>query len=183
MNLIREIRLRFQEGNSNKVYEIDLCLQSTDLYLVNFRYGRAGSTLKEGTKTPKPVDLDQAHILFDKLVAEKKGKGYWEESASGDKLDVPKIEGSRDEVILQYLNEAIANKGKLRGRKWNLGRIVWRCGELKLQESAPLLLNLWPKKDPLMQYNIVWALGKMQHSGALQGLWLCLKTTKTPRLM
>jgi bifunctional non-homologous end joining protein LigD len=44
--------------------------------VVNFAYGRRGSTLQTGTKTPAPVDHDTAKRTFDKLVREKTAKGY-----------------------------------------------------------------------------------------------------------
>jgi bifunctional non-homologous end joining protein LigD len=46
--------------------------------VVNFAYGRRGSTLTTGTKTSSPVDNDTAKKIFTKLVNEKKTKGYTE---------------------------------------------------------------------------------------------------------
>lgn len=73
MKLIKQIKLYFQEGTSDKVYEIDLC-ESGDGFLVNFRYGRRGATLKEGTKTIFPVDLQEANKVFDALENEKEAR-------------------------------------------------------------------------------------------------------------
>lgn len=50
MKLIQRTTLIYQEGNSDKVYEVDLCQTGEDLYVVNFRYGRRGTNLKEGVK-------------------------------------------------------------------------------------------------------------------------------------
>ncbi len=44
--------------------------------MVNFRYGRRGTTLRDGSKTPAPVTQAKARAIFDTLVAEKRGKGY-----------------------------------------------------------------------------------------------------------
>ena len=45
-----------KEGSSDKLYEVDLVdLERADIdarYLVNFRYGRRGTSLRDGTKTP-----------------------------------------------------------------------------------------------------------------------------------
>ena len=60
MRLVRQVSLFFKEGNSDKVYEIDLCTTGNELYVVNFRYGRRGTALKEGTKTPEAVSLQKA---------------------------------------------------------------------------------------------------------------------------
>ena len=45
MRLIRQSLLWYKEGNSDKVYEIDLCEVGADKYVVNFRYGRRGAAV------------------------------------------------------------------------------------------------------------------------------------------
>ena len=70
------ISLYFREGSSDKVYHAQIAPDGNDLYSVNFQYGRRGSTLQTGTKTNTPVALVQAQKIFDKLVAEKRAKGY-----------------------------------------------------------------------------------------------------------
>jgi predicted DNA-binding WGR domain protein len=74
LKLVRQAKLFFQEGTSDKVYEIDLC-ESGDGFLVNFRYGRRGASLKEGTKTIFPVPLAEAEKVFAALEQEKRKKG------------------------------------------------------------------------------------------------------------
>ena len=49
---------------------------SGDGFVVNFAYGRRGSTLTTGTKTASPVPFEQAKKIYDKLVKEKTAKGY-----------------------------------------------------------------------------------------------------------
>jgi predicted DNA-binding WGR domain protein len=71
MKLIQRTTLLYQEGNSDKVYEVDLCQTSEDLYVVNFRYGRRGTNLKEGVKTAQPVPEAQAQKVFDELVLQR----------------------------------------------------------------------------------------------------------------
>src|SRR5262245_40558346 len=83
MKLVRKIRLIFKEGKSDKVYEVDLVEQlgiGDARYLVNFRYGRRGTELREGTKTPSPVPLAEAESLYRSVVVSKTNKGYWDES-------------------------------------------------------------------------------------------------------
>lgn len=80
MKVIKNADLRFVGGGSDKVYLIELM----DLeysgpggpYEVNFQYGRRGSALTSGKKTAKPVTLATANKVYDKLYAEKTGKGY-----------------------------------------------------------------------------------------------------------
>src|SRR5689334_1040790 len=76
MRLIKQSILYFKEGNSDKAYEIDLCDVGNDKYVVNFRYGRRGAKLKEGSKTPVPVYLADAATIFGELDHEKTSKRY-----------------------------------------------------------------------------------------------------------
>lgn len=69
------ITLQFKQGKSDKLYKVSL-EEENDLYLVNFAFGRTGSTLKTGTKTQTPVAYDKAKKIYDKLVKEKSAKGY-----------------------------------------------------------------------------------------------------------
>src|SRR5688572_21700643 len=69
--------LYYQEGSSDKVYQTTIEPKGSG-FVVNFAYGRRGSTMSTGTKTTAPVDLPSAEKLFDNLVREKKAKGYTE---------------------------------------------------------------------------------------------------------
>jgi len=69
------ITLFFREGTSDKVYQAAIEPAGSG-FVVNFAYGRRGSTLSTGTKTNVPVDLERARTIFDKLVREKTAKGY-----------------------------------------------------------------------------------------------------------
>jgi predicted DNA-binding WGR domain protein len=48
----------------------------TDKHVVNFRYGRRGANLKDGTKTALALPLDEAHKVLNALIAEKQKGGY-----------------------------------------------------------------------------------------------------------
>ena len=76
MKTVKETRLHYQKGTSNKVYNVFLIEVSTSKYLVNFEYGRFGGNLKEGTKTASPVELTKAQKVFDSLVNSKIKKEY-----------------------------------------------------------------------------------------------------------
>jgi len=69
------ITLYFKQGSSDKVYQASIEPQDGK-YVVNFAYGRRGTTLQTGTKTSSPVDYEAAKAIYDKLVKEKTGKGY-----------------------------------------------------------------------------------------------------------
>jgi bifunctional non-homologous end joining protein LigD len=78
---LQSVSRYFREGNSDKVYHAQL-EQVAGGYVVNFQYGRRGSSLQAGTKTTTPVTLAEAEKVYARLLAEKKGKGYTE-GASG----------------------------------------------------------------------------------------------------
>lgn len=70
--------LYYREGNSDKEYHAHLA-KKDEGWVVNFEYGRRGSTLQTGTKTAEPLIYSDAERIFAKLVTEKKAKGYTEE--------------------------------------------------------------------------------------------------------
>lgn len=72
---IQRATLYCREGTSDKVYQVAL-EPAGERFVVNFAYGRRGSTLSTGTKTNVPVHLERARTIFDKLVREKTAKGY-----------------------------------------------------------------------------------------------------------
>ena len=74
---LKSTSLYYREGSSDKEYHVRLEAKDNG-YVVNFAYGRRGSTLTTGTKTSAPVYYDAALMIFDKLVKEKKAKGYTE---------------------------------------------------------------------------------------------------------
>ena len=67
----------YREGSSDKVYQAVIEPQGEG-FVVNFAYGRRGSTMNTGTKTQTPVDYDTAKDHLRKLVREKMAKGYTE---------------------------------------------------------------------------------------------------------
>jgi bifunctional non-homologous end joining protein LigD len=69
--------LYYRQGSSDKVYQASI-EPNGGLFVVNFAYGRRGSTMTAGTKTQTPMDHDSARNIYDKLVREKKAKGYTE---------------------------------------------------------------------------------------------------------
>jgi bifunctional non-homologous end joining protein LigD len=70
-----KMTLRYQSGTSDKEYHVQLEPKGHG-YVVNFQYGRRGSALTCGTKTPLEVTRAQAQDIFNRLVKEKVAKGY-----------------------------------------------------------------------------------------------------------
>jgi bifunctional non-homologous end joining protein LigD len=69
------VTLYYRAGGSDKVYQASL-EPAGERFVVNFAYGRRGSTLNTGTKTNVPVDYVSARRIYDQLVREKRAKGY-----------------------------------------------------------------------------------------------------------
>jgi bifunctional non-homologous end joining protein LigD len=73
--LPKEVKLFFQEGNSDKVYYARIVPAGANVYDVVVQWGRRGSTLSSGKKAVK-VPLEKAQVTLDRLVREKTNKGY-----------------------------------------------------------------------------------------------------------
>ncbi|MEE3717559.1 HEAT repeat domain-containing protein [Tumidithrix elongata RA019] len=186
MELIKRTTLLYQAGSSAKVYEIDLCRVGENRYVVNSRYGRQGSVLKENSETVTAISLEKAQTLLDRLVNAKISKGY--RDATGESgvvptpiasppppaIEIPMNSDTRTQAILNRL-VAILNagvpSGVVSGRRMGriskrdrvqqpLDRIIWRVGELKIAAAVPLLLRfLNTSVNPIRNYAIAWSLG------------------------
>lgn len=98
----RNVTLYYREGSSDKIYQASI-EPSGDGFVVNFAYGRRGSTLQAGCKTSVPVDSASASKIFDKLVKEKMGKGYTPGEAGTPYQDTPR-EARSTGILPQLLN-------------------------------------------------------------------------------
>ncbi|RYF78345.1 MAG: WGR domain-containing protein [Cytophagaceae bacterium] len=169
MKVIRQSKLHFKEGNSDKVYEVDIAEVGAGEYVVNFRYGRRGASLKEGSKTTSPVGLAQAETLFNALEAEKRKKGYLTDgvavvvptAAPVASVDKP---ASREEAIERRLIQLAAGQNTF-PTAWKPSKIIWMAGQLKMQQTVPSLMRLVEraggvKGDDLQRYATIWALGR-----------------------
>ena len=72
---MEQTTLYYRQGSSDKVYQASVVPQDGG-YVVQFAYGRRGTTLQTGTKTQNPVSLEEAQGIYGKLIAEKTAKGY-----------------------------------------------------------------------------------------------------------
>jgi predicted DNA-binding WGR domain protein len=186
MKLIKRTTLHYQEGTSDKVYEVDLCQIEQDRYVVNFRYGRRGTTLKEGVKTTQPVPEAEAQKVFNQLVASKVKKGYRDATQQAtpdtpapqpvEAIPVPTTNNPHHQAILNRL----ANRDN---NKWPLERAIWRSGELKIKEAPPLLVQLIGTGEPLRDYCIAWALGWCGNESAIPVLRGFSENASTPEFV
>lgn len=164
MRIVKQTKLFFREGNSDKTYEIDLCEVGPGQYIVNFRYGKRGSALKEGSKTVSPVDLPAATAIYDALEKEKRSKGYSAEQDAGPVTEfvAPDTSGITDPVqvaILARLEYSLKRNSKFK-TEWKTSRVIWKAGELRLKIAAPLISKLIERENAMQRYAALWALGR-----------------------
>lgn len=177
MKLVRQASLAYQGGTSDKVYEVDLCEVGPERFVVNFRYGRRGSNLRDGTKTTTPVSRAEADKVFDRLVASKKAEGYWDAAnpptpATAPTVAVPPPAAAaapngipgREKWIIEVLS------GSKRPGKSGKARAAWRAAELDLRSAEFYLLPLASAGSDLDQYCVAAALGRCHTDTALAAL-------------
>ncbi|WP_144391537.1 hypothetical protein [Pleionea sediminis] len=188
MKLIRKSRLKFQQGKSDKVYEVDLVKTSAEgdnAYLVNFRYGRRGSNLREGTKTPDPVDFAKAEKLFDSIVISKINKGYIDSESHSQSNNATSRQSNRQssgsllELAADNYNQRIVKlmAGSLNDHQAK--RLVWRLGEMGYQPAISELIQLIGKKDDAFNYVLAWSLGRLNAEAAFNTLLDLSKTSRS----
>jgi hypothetical protein len=171
MRFVKQTVLYFKEGTSDKTYEIDLCETGPGQYIVNFRYGKRGAALKEGSKTATPVTLEEATAIFDALEKEKRSKGYTGEAdgvATTAYTSVP-VDDVTDPVhkaILKRLDDAMTGKQSFK-TKWTTSRVIWAAGELKIRAAAPVVMRLIEKGNAMQRYAAIWALGRCGDPAAI----------------
>ncbi|BAY08757.1 HEAT repeat domain-containing protein [Calothrix sp. NIES-2098] len=177
MKLIKRTTLHYQEGRSTRVYEVDLCQITDDLYVVNFRYGKQGANLKESTKTTQAVSLAEAQKIFNNLVKQKTQKGYTEVNLAPRNQPLENQLVSHADPRKQAILDRLANK---QPSKWKLERAIWRAGELKIREATPLLIKLIGTGEPLRDYCLAWALGWCGDNQAIQVVTQLYQNPTTP---
>lgn len=162
MKIIKASELHYQDERSDKIYEVTLCKVDNNLYQVNFRYGRRGAKMKEGTKTVFPVNLDKAEKIYNTLIQAKTKKGYKiieEKKRVDDKEALKTVQG---EISAETIEERTLKKLKELAKSpkdIKLNRVIWRCGELKLLKAKEIILSLLETDDSLRKYIVCRALG------------------------
>lgn len=166
--MVRQTKLHFQQGNSDKVYEVDLCEAGEGEFLVNFRYGRRDAALREGTKTAFPMSRAKAEGIFDALVTEKTAKGYKITAGTGTVAAQPRavhapmpdlVDPRRVAIARRLADEASGRAPKKPG--WKLSRVIWRAGAWKMTEVADSIAALVPQmKSEIEFWCAAWALGR-----------------------
>jgi len=92
MSEVGRISLYCTEGGSDKVYTLWL-EKKGNLYTVQAQWGRRGGPQQTGAKTSSPVGLEKAKAAYEKVLKEKKAKGYHE---GEDAPAYSQVEGAQD---------------------------------------------------------------------------------------
>ncbi len=187
MKTIESKRLFLKNERSDKVYEAELSQVGDDKFVVNFRYGRRGSRMIEGTKTVFPVVYDEAKVIFDKLVDSKVSKGY---SESGEEpvqevpvIEVPQVETDRntdrDKAIIRNLKDV--RSGTYTG-DWKTSRMLWRAGVLEVADAVDHIVPFLISEEPMEVYSAMWALSKIGTDKGYQYVHDIYKMNKDPKV-
>lgn len=178
MKILQQKTLYLSEGKSDKIYEVDLCESGQDLYIVNFRYGRRGANLREGTKTVFPVPYEEALKVFNTLILSKEKKGYTENvTVKQQEPEAVSTETNaniaREETILKYLKDAATG---VYTRDWKVSRILWRASHLKIIKAIPLIKQFVTSKDDFEQYAAIYALLKFNEGSEKEKIYNVFNT-------
>ncbi|HMA97738.1 MAG TPA: WGR domain-containing protein [Polyangiaceae bacterium] len=192
MRIVDQARLWFREGNSDKVYEVDLVEITVGQHVVNFRFGRRGTALRDGTKTPLPVSLEQARSIFTTLVAEKTARGYKplnddqsaQQGTNGDRTREPKSADPAQRTE-QLLLEALRLG---RRSKIPIHLVVRKVGERGLRQAEPYLLELLAaetsprgEEQPALRHHLLVALGRCGTTRSVAALRAVVDDAAAPR--
>ncbi|KQP40054.1 hypothetical protein ASF49_21350 [Methylobacterium sp. Leaf104] len=164
MKVVRSTRLHLRAGTSDKVYEVDLvendAVPAPERFLVNFRYGRRGAALREGSKTAEPVAREAAERVFDSVVVSKLNGGY----SRGDQLAARPGVAADGEPAEGRAGILLARLAGCRRWAWpeaDRERLLWRIGQLRLAAAGPDLVALAEERGPAAaSYALVWALAR-----------------------
>ena len=100
--VIKSTSLYYREGSSDKVYRAAIVERGPGAFTVDVAWGRRGQGLQSGTKTKQPVGREKAIGIYEKVVAEKMGKGYTP-SEDGKAYARSKDEGRATGILPQLL--------------------------------------------------------------------------------
>jgi hypothetical protein len=104
MELILSANLHYMDYKSDKVYYAELCkIPKSNLWNINFSYGRRGNNLVSGTKNDQPLPFNKATHVYHNLVISKLKKGY-------NYTDLQHVYGQRIRLYSSFAAEMVNEK-------------------------------------------------------------------------
>lgn len=196
VRLLKQVRLYFQEGTSDKVYEIDLCEIAPGRFVVNYRFGRRGSRLREGSHTSAPVSHAEADKAFSALADSKRRKGYRDVEPGAASPPRPAIPARAVTAVgssaasratrtpAEFRAQAVLRRLQAgpRGGRWPIERAIWRAGELRIRAAAPILVRMLGG-GAIRDYCVVWALGRIGDDSVVEPLVNLWRAASTPDMV
>ncbi len=159
MAILKAVRL-IKPAGRNLVCDIEL-IEASGGYLVNYRYGWAGSSQTEGTRTEDAVPLDRAQKIFDSLILSYQKRGYFEENAqAAGTHGAPVSTGETDHYSTQLLSRLEHLPGL---NDQEAARLIWRLSQRRVTKALPRLIELAPLRDGAARRVLpyaIWRLGK-----------------------
>lgn len=192
MRIVDQARLGFQEGKSDKVYEVDLVEMAAGQHVVNFRFGRRGTALRDGTKTPLPVSLEQARSIFAALVAEKTARGYQpiggadatpqrEQGDTANAPNAPDTVARTEQLLIEALRRGHRSQIPIH-------LVVRKVGERSMTAAEPYLLELLAaesshsaKGNQALRHHVLLALARCGTTLAIPSLRAITDDAMAPR--
>jgi hypothetical protein len=174
MKVVRTAKLSFKAGGFDKIYEIFIVDNETSKggarFLINFRYGRSGGTMREGTRNSTPITRDTAEKLFDSILVAKANEGYRRVDAPAAfqvgqvSKEMPPSPQWRARERDGRARELLARLEACARDPWpekDRERLFWRVGEARLTDAAPLLLQIAESQGARdAGYSLTWALAR-----------------------
>lgn len=153
------VSLYYQNEGSDKVYQVGI-EKAEGGFVVNFSFGRRGSTLKSGTKTSKPVAYQSAYKILAQIINEKKAKGYTE-GISG----TPYVQTSKEERI-SGVNCQLANPIADEELEVYISNDLFGVQE-KMDGNRTLIRKEKDRVDGINRKGLIIALPQSMHNEAL----------------
>ena len=136
----------------------------------------AGPPGQENDRTPWGLAREEADAAFERFVQARHREGFRsvEDSAVLDHEPPCENESDKNNSARKIVQPILLKR--LHPDAWRImpakkrSRLVWRIGELRIQEAVPQLLTLIGTADTMLDYCLCWTLGRCSNPRAIDAL-------------
>jgi len=175
---IRQFTLKKTEYGKEKLILVSLLQESKTKFHVITSTGEEGRELREHSHTPFGETLEKAESIFSDFISSHERRGF--EITKKEDSDIQEKEATPTATPIQTIDEdspseafktkepedskAKAIRTRLKypneipNTKWPLSRILWRAGQLKLDNLHHQIAPLIPELNELEANAAVWSL-------------------------